>query len=96
MDIEGYDYEIMNGFKSPNGIFAKENVTFCQIDVEFHNPTWKGKGFHFGHYFQDLLRKSSFVPVQAYRFLGNHRKVTFVDAGGNGDCEKMFEIAHFF
>ncbi len=96
MDIEGVEYDILDGFKQPDGIFAKENVRFCQLDIELHNPSWKPRAFHFGKFFQDFIRHTGYIPVYGERFIGMHNKVTLIDGSGYGECEKMFAFSKYF
>uniref|UniRef100_A0A914E1V9 Methyltransferase FkbM domain-containing protein n=1 Tax=Acrobeloides nanus TaxID=290746 RepID=A0A914E1V9_9BILA len=95
IDIEGFEYSILNELL-PGKAFAKQNVTFCQIDAELHSDIINDKNVVVN--LQQFLKKftdypSPYLPIFTTPFLA-HEKVTFINVESE-ECEKAFNFKKF-
>uniref|UniRef100_A0AC34GPD1 Methyltransferase FkbM domain-containing protein n=1 Tax=Panagrolaimus sp. ES5 TaxID=591445 RepID=A0AC34GPD1_9BILA len=99
IDIESYEMVILRELIG-NGKFVNENITFCQIDVELHDP--KSEGQHPAtvdinrvQWMLDFIAEPSpYMPIFTVSYI-RHHKVTFVNVK-NSECEKAFKIRSYF
>ncbi len=96
LDIEGFEYDMLNGLLESTGVLSKAGVIFCQLDVEFHTPSWKAKDFDFGRFFKGFLEQTNYVPVFAERFLKLHHKMILIYAGEDSSCHESFDLKKMF
>uniref|UniRef100_A0AC35FYS5 Methyltransferase FkbM domain-containing protein n=1 Tax=Panagrolaimus sp. PS1159 TaxID=55785 RepID=A0AC35FYS5_9BILA len=95
IDIESYEMIILPEILI-NGKFGNENITFCQIDIELHDPK-KGiplpeaTNLNRAKWVLDFIAESSpYLPIFTVSYTPAH-KVTFVNIE-NHECEKAFKI----
>lgn len=101
IDIEGYEYIILESLIG-TGKFAKENITFCQIDAELHNPKMDtlnpaAKGINSVDWVMEFIRKPSpYVPIFNVPYVyWPHQKITFINVQ-EPECEKAFQFTRYF
>uniref|UniRef100_A0A914Z6S1 Methyltransferase FkbM domain-containing protein n=1 Tax=Panagrolaimus superbus TaxID=310955 RepID=A0A914Z6S1_9BILA len=98
IDIESYEMIVMPELIGA-GKFANENITFCQIDAELHNPKQGGQHpdaekINRVQWILDFISESSqYLPIFTVFYQPTH-KVTFVNFA-NPECEKAFKISSY-
>uniref|UniRef100_A0AC34GCZ4 Methyltransferase FkbM domain-containing protein n=1 Tax=Panagrolaimus sp. ES5 TaxID=591445 RepID=A0AC34GCZ4_9BILA len=99
IDIEGFEYRILEALVSSNGKFVNEGITFCQIDAELHNIQMSTvhsavKDLNPVQFILDFLHDSSpYIPIFNVPYIA-HQKVTFINIKDQ-DCENAFKFSKY-
>uniref|UniRef100_A0A914YGY3 Methyltransferase FkbM domain-containing protein n=1 Tax=Panagrolaimus superbus TaxID=310955 RepID=A0A914YGY3_9BILA len=98
IDIESYEMIVLRELIG-NGKFASENIVFCQIDAELHNPKQGGQhplaeNINRVQWILDFLSESSpYIPIFTVSYQPAN-KVTFINIV-NSECEKAFKFSSY-
>uniref|UniRef100_A0AC34FKV5 Methyltransferase FkbM domain-containing protein n=1 Tax=Panagrolaimus sp. ES5 TaxID=591445 RepID=A0AC34FKV5_9BILA len=94
-DIEGMEMIILKELVG-HGKLAHENITFCQIDIEMHDPFQEtavpmAKEINRVQWILEFIGETSpYIPIYTIPYPPAH-KVTFINFI-NSECEKAFKI----
>ncbi|KAE9547362.1 hypothetical protein FO519_009424 [Halicephalobus sp. NKZ332] len=95
IDLEGFEYSILEELMTNGGKLSRQGIVFCQIDAELH---------YFNEEHAAALRRlmktvskydSDYIPVDHSWYMGIHHKITFVNFG-NRECRRAFDIRKLF
>ena len=95
-DIEGLEMLILSELIG-YGKLSKENITFCQIDIEMHNPTQESLNplaskINRVQWMLDFVTElSPYLPIYTVPYQPAH-KVSFINYV-NSECDKAFNIS---
>ena len=95
IDLEGFEYSILEELFDNNGKLSKQGIVFCQIDAELHQL----RDEH-GPAIKRLIEKvshpeSDYLPVNHRWYMKIHHKITFINFG-NRECRRAFDYQKLF
>lgn len=87
LDIEGFEMPILKSLLFPKQLLYRQNITFCQLDIEFHNWKWKNNV----HLIIQILYIVDYLPVNVEDFHG-HLKITLISTKRLAQCQQIIDL----
>ena len=93
IDLEGFEYSILRELL-PGGVLDEQGVTFCQINVKFHNSKLDDNEIIKNFIEQFNAPNSNYFSIHYSLILEKDHKVTFVNVK-NENCQEAFDVIRY-